>query len=267
MRDLSLFAGAGGGILAGEILGWNTTHAVEIDPFARKVLALRWPDLQISEDVREFNGKALRGQFDVVSGGFPCQDISSAGKRLGINGPKSGLWFHFARIIEETEPPFAFVENSPRLRTNGLDRILRDLASLGFDAEWSDLSAQALGAAHRRNRMWILATHPQRIQLWEQQRRIGGTYGPLASLSRIPCTIGDPSNDHSMRELQQGRSTPHKRGWPGHPYWWASEPPVARVVHGLANRSHRLKCLGNGQVPVVAALAFVTLAKRFGIHF
>lgn len=162
MNELALFAGAGGGILGGKLLGWRTVCAVERDAYAAQVLAQRQNDgvlnpFPIWSDVCSFDGKAWRGIVDVVSGGFPCQDISAAGKGAGIEGERSGMWKEMARIISEVRPSYAFVENSPMLTTRGLGVVLADLASMGFDAEWGVLSAADVGAPHLRERIWILA--------------------------------------------------------------------------------------------------------------
>jgi DNA (cytosine-5)-methyltransferase 1 len=162
LRELALFAGAGGGILGGKILGWRTVCAVEIDRYAREVLAARQNDgclepFPIWDDISTFDGHPWRGIVDVVSGGFPCQDISVAGKGAGIAGERSGLWREFARIIGEVRPRFVFVENSPALTGRGLGVVLGDLAALGYDARWGVLGAVDAGAPHRRERIWIVA--------------------------------------------------------------------------------------------------------------
>ncbi|WP_033990214.1 DNA cytosine methyltransferase, partial [Pseudomonas aeruginosa] len=125
MNELALFAGAGGGILGGHLLGWRTVCAVEFEPYAASVLAARQndgllPPFPIWDDVRTFDGRPWRGLVDVVSGGFPCQDISAAGNGAGINGERSGLWREMARIVGEVRPRFVFVENSPLLVRRGL---------------------------------------------------------------------------------------------------------------------------------------------------
>lgn len=162
MNELALFAGAGGGILGGGLLGWRTVCAVEIDPYAAGVLVARQndgllPPFPIWDDVRTFDGHAWRGAVDVVSGGFPCQDISVAGKGAGIDGARSGLWSEMARIIGEVRPPFAFVENSPALLVRGFERVLGDLAALGYDCRWTVLGAGDIGAPHQRDRLWLVA--------------------------------------------------------------------------------------------------------------
>ena len=164
MNELHLFAGAGGGILAGQLLGHRTVCAVEFEPYAQAVLVARQndgslPPFPIWDDVRTFDGNPWRGTVDLVAGGFPCQDISAAGKGAGLSGERSGLWSEMARIIGEVRPRYAFIENSPMLVSRGLDRVLSDLAKMGFDAEWCCLSAADCGAWHERDRIWILATN------------------------------------------------------------------------------------------------------------
>ena len=161
LNELHLFAGAGGGILASELLGHRTVCAVEFNEYARNVLVARQNDgtfqpFPIWDDVRTFDGKPWRGIVDIVSGGFPCQDISVAGNGKGLDGERSGLWSEFARIIGEVRPRYAFIENSPMLTHRGFDRVLCDLAAMGFDAEWCVLSAADVGAPHLRERIWIL---------------------------------------------------------------------------------------------------------------
>jgi DNA (cytosine-5)-methyltransferase 1 len=162
LRSLHLFAGAGGGILGDLLLGHVPVCAVELEAYPRNVLLQRQRDgllpwFPIWDDVRTFDGNPWRGRVDIVAGGFPCQDISAAGKGAGIEGQRSGLWSEFARIIGEVRPRFVFVENSPMLVGRGLGRVLGDLASLGFDAEWCVLGADNAGAPHVRKRIWILA--------------------------------------------------------------------------------------------------------------
>lgn len=162
MRELHLFAGAGGGILGGMLLGHTPVGAVEIDPFARAVLHARkadgsLPDFPIYEDVRDFDGTAWRDRVDIIAGGFPCQDLSCAGKGAGIDGARSGLWWEMLRVIREARPRYVFLENVPAITGRGLDRVLGSLADLGFDAEWCVLSAADVGAPHLRKRWWCLA--------------------------------------------------------------------------------------------------------------
>lgn len=163
LRELALFAGAGGGILGGHLLGWRTVCAVEIETYCHSVLCQRQNEGLLSpfpiwDDVCSFDGKPWRGAVDVVSGGFPCQDISAANIHAeGITGKKSGLWKEMFRIIREVRPRFAFVENSPFLTARGLAVVLGDLAESGYNAEWDVCGANTIGANHERKRIWILA--------------------------------------------------------------------------------------------------------------
>ena len=162
MNDMALFSGAGGGILGGHLLGWRTVAAVEIEDYPRRVLLQRQADgilprFPIWDDIKTFDGKPWRGKIDIITGGFPCQDISCAGKGAGIDGERSGMWSHMARIIGEVRPPHVIVENSPMLVGRGLTRVLGDLAEMGYDAKWGVLGAHHVGAPHKRDRIWIVA--------------------------------------------------------------------------------------------------------------
>lgn len=243
MNELALFAGAGGGILAGHLLGWRTVCAVEQNEYAASVLAARQNDgtfapFPIWDDVCTFDGKPWRGLVDVVSGGFPCQDISVAGKGAGIDGERSGLWREMARIIGEVQPRFVFVENSPMLIQRGLAVVLGDLAAMGYDAEWCCLSAQDVGATHIRDRVWIVANTSSQHEQGKQQEQ------PY-------------QEERKGQDKRQIGSCRHEFGQ------WPSESGLGRVADGLANRSHRLKAIGNGQVPRVAAAAFSMMVKQY----
>jgi DNA (cytosine-5)-methyltransferase 1 len=162
IRELALFAGSGGGILGGLLLGWRTVCAVECDHYAASVLVSRQNDgilepFPIWDDVRTFDGSRWQGRVDIVSGGFPCQDISVAGKGAGITGERSGLWKEMARIVGEVRPRFVWVENSPALLVRGIGVVVGDLAEMGYDCRWGIVSAADAGAPHIRKRIWILA--------------------------------------------------------------------------------------------------------------
>ena len=255
MNELALFAGAGGGILGGRLLGWSTVCAVEFDAYARSVLLARQRDgcldrFPIWDDVRTFDGKPWRGSVDVISGGFPCQDISTAGKGAGITGDRSGLWREFARIIREVGPHFVFVENSPALTSRGLGVVLGDLAALGYDAEWGVLGADDAGAPHIRKRIWILAyttkQHGPELRSKAPKFRCGS--------KDVAHAIGDGLERKFQRWSTQRAANRSGDGCGSG--WWASEPDVGRVADGVAARVDRLRCVGNGQVPIVAALAW-----------
>lgn len=256
LRELALFAGAGGGILGGLLLGWRTVCAVEIDSYARSVLLARQRDgilepFPIWDDVCTFDGKPWRGHVDVISGGFPCQDISSAGKRAGIGGSRSGLWSEFARIIREVRPRYAFVENSSDLVIRGLGIVLGDLAAMGYDARWGVLSAAHVGAPHERARAWIVARNADGERKQPGQRRVRATES-----TRVPrVSTGhrwEPSEPH-RRDHAKLCASPSALDW-----WRVSR--FAGMDDGVAHRMERIRATGNGQVPAVARLAWETLA-------
>lgn len=274
MRELALFAGAGGGILGGRLLGWRTICAVELDAYARRVLLARQRDGQLErfpiwDDVRTFDGHPWRGAVDVISGGFPCQDISSAGNGAGLQGSKSGLWREMARVICEVGPRYVFVENSPMLTFRGLDVVLGDLASMGYDARWGVLGARHVGAPHRRDRIWIAARYAdgdgQPVEPLDDEapRMPGVGHAYRKGLE------GQPGHDlpEARREGKAGpppaAGLPHGEGaqWGSGGSWYEAQPSVGCVADGVANRVDRLRALGNGQVPAVAALAWKTLTQ------
>ena len=298
LNELHLFAGAGGGILGGKLLGHRCVGAVEINPYCRRVLEQRQRDgvlepFPIFDDVRAFDGKPWRGRVDVVCGGFPCQDISSAGKRAGLDGDRSSLWWEMHRIVREVEPRFVFVENVAALLVRGFDRVLGSLADLGFDAEWCVLSAAECGAPHLRQRLWLLAAHADQDNWWMEQvpRKereaplLAGVDGEAGRVARhadsiSTSSIGDvpswPATDtsrgrdaaHTDRDGEHAVAVDAEVGVPQEPRgvrWWESEPSVGRVADGVANRMDRLAATGNGQVPAVAATAFRILMERFDL--
>jgi DNA (cytosine-5)-methyltransferase 1 len=167
LRVLSLFAGIGGFDLGLERTGgFKTVAFCEIEPFAVRVLNKNWPGVPVYGDVRELTAERLRADGavpNVIVGGFPCQDISFAGKGAGLAGERSGLWGEYARLVGEIRPGFVIVENVAALLSRGLGDVLGDLAALGYDAEWHCIPASAVGAPHRRDRIWILA-YPERQQ-------------------------------------------------------------------------------------------------------
>ena len=271
VNELALFAGAGGGILGGHLLGWRTVCAVEVDAYARSVLLARQrdgllPAFPIWDDVRTFDGKPWAGSVQVVSGGFPCTDISAAGKGAGIDGEESGLWLEMARIVREVGPQFVFVENSPMLTTRGLGRVLGDLAAMGFDARWGVLGADDLGAPQERKRIWIVAD-AQGERRGEARELRHDEPEERTTSGREAVHDADRLDRYEVRRQAQrpGRHTgePDSRvGGVGSVLDWPTEPAVGRVVDGVASRVDRLRCLGNGQVPRVAAAAWRILTHN-----
>lgn len=262
MNELHLFAGAGGGILGGQLLGHKTVCAVEFESYAQAVLVARqndgcFPPFPIWDDVRTFDGKPWRGVVDVVAGGFPCQDISAAGKGAGLAGERSGLWSEMARIIGEVRPRYAFIENSPMLVTRGLERVLCDLAAMGYDAKWCCLSAADCGAWHERNRIWILATNTS-------DKRIGRGQQPEES-DKKTVIANDCEAGYASRSIETRKSKIKPLGvksWGGFSGIDGIEKVVekfCRVDDGMAYRSHSIAAIGNGQVPIVAATAWKIL--------
>ena len=281
MNELALFAGAGGGILGGKLLGWRTVCAVEWEPYPASVLCARQndgllPTFPIWDDVQTFDGKPWRGIVDVVSGGFPCQDISVAGNGDGLDGERSGMWREMARIIGEVRPRYAFVENSPMLITRGLERVLADLTAMGYDSRWGVVSASDIGANHQRRRIWIVANS----RYWRRRDKRSIERGEISQKEWATDSnqIGGSSEQSetlahtsSIRQQRQGQHeqpiNPAKScDWEtnyvesiGRPKQWAIEPNVGRVADGVAARVDRLKAIGNGQVPLCAATAWRVL--------
>ena len=264
---MALFAGAGGGILGGKLLGWSTVCAVEFNPYARRVLLARQRDghlepFPIWDDVRTFDGHPWRGAIDVISGGFPCQDISAAGKGVGIKGSRSGLWVQMARIVREVSPRFVFVENSPMLTSRGLGVVLGDLAALGYDARWGVLGAHHAGAPHKRDRVWILATHANNESAHANAREGGAIFAkrPIGRFYRShECRCVSNANGSGQQKQRRPGPTTPQNALAKRCGWWKAESDLGCLADGVANRVDRLRALGNGQVPAVAALAWLTL--------
>lgn len=241
MNELALFAGAGGGILGSHLLGWRTVCAVERDAYAAQILAQRQNDgllpiFPIWSDVCSFDPSPWRGIVDVVSGGFPCQDIAICGRGDGIEGARSGLWKQMASIISAIRPSYVWLENSPMLVGRGLAVVLGDLAEMGYDAQWRCVSAAECGAPHRRDRIWLVA-------------HTGSQHGARIITGIADSKVWAGSIKGSVRPCRDGAA------------WWAVEPGMGRVADGLAYRVDRIKALGNGQVPIVAASAFELLTS------
>ena len=240
MRVLDLFAGIGGFTLGLERAGFETAAFCEIDPYAQKVLAKHWPGVPIYDDVRTITAERLASDgvgVDVITGGFPCQDISTAGNQAGIaDGTRSGLWSECARLLREVRPQYAIFENVTNLlngeRGDWFKRVLWDISEVGYDAEWHCIPASYVGAHHRRDRVWIVA-YPQCVG----QSRSGLHGGRVSKAS--------PQNRQASWVVNRCE---------GNAAIWDVEPNVGRVANGVPARSHRLKCLGNAVVPQIPEL-------------
>lgn len=241
MNELALFAGAGGGILAGKMLGWRTVCAVEWESYPASVLAQRQNDRHLEpfpiwDDVRTFDGTRWRGIVDVISGGFPCQDISAAGKGAGIEGERSGMWMEMSRIIGEVRPQYVFVENSPMLTSRGLGRVPGDLASLGYDAQWGVLGAADVGDIHSRFRIWIVAFNSNSID----------------QVARDAVKVDNQRKGSRIRKFTRATSACLRAD---------TISGVLRNIDGMADWVDRHKAIGNGQHPKCAAEAWQRLIE------
>jgi len=277
MKHLDLFSGIGGFALAARRVGWTTVGFCENDPFCCAVLAKHWPEVPIFSDVRKlyrfasdmvecpyecgepwceicedhyyacecFGPDQLAetiGEVDVITAGFPCQDVSlmqeiSDGDREGLDGERSGLWSDAARLICNLQPRFAVLENVPALAISGLDRVAGDLAEIGYGCEWHCIPASYVGAPHLRDRIFIVA-HADDAGLQGQSR-----YG--AGIRRA-CSPGSAAESR----LSQGGNAEG---------WWAREPELDRVVDGISARVDRTKAIGNAIVPHVAEGIFLAI--------
>jgi DNA (cytosine-5)-methyltransferase 1 len=215
VRVLDLFSGIGAFSLGLEQTGMKTVAFCEIDPYCRAVLKKRWPGVPLFENICELKGEMV-GAADVICGGFPCQDISIAGRRAGLGGENSGLWGEFFRLVCELRPKFVVVENTPGLCVRGLGDILGDLANAGYDAEWEGIPAAAFGAPHLRARQWVLA---------------------------YPSSFGDRLQKKSVLAGWHGSIDSSR---------WEGEPGIRRVDDGTPDRVDRLKAIGNSLVPAIA---------------
>jgi len=234
MRVLDLFSGIGGFSLGLERAGMETVAFCEIEEFPRKVLKKHWPDVPIYEDVRNVTAERLRAdgieRIDVVTGGFPCQDISVAGKQAGIEGERSGLWGELCRIIGDIRPKYTIVENVTALISGDsgrwFGRVLGDLAKIGYDCEWHCIPASELGAHHHRDRVWIIA---------------------YFNSKRFQERLLQPGLQRKARCNDYGENAPlgGKR---------FTRPELVRRLHGIPRRVDRLKGLGNAVVPQIPEL-------------
>ena len=234
LKLLDLFSGIGGFSYAAEKIvgGFSTTQFVELDSYCQKVLRKHWPEVPIHADITTFTAEP--GMFDVITAGFPCQDLSSAGKQRGLQAERSGLFYEVIRLARELRPQFVLFENVGNLLShqNGetFQEVLFQIAKAGFDAEWAVIPASDVGACHQRKRIWIIA-HANHQGL---QRR-ESVFVP----------------EHSIQWVAgAGNSQLLSADW----RTYVSEPALRRGDDGLSGRVDRLKALGNSIVPQVAAI-------------
>ena len=277
IHGLDLFSGIGGISLA--LKPWvRTVCYVEIDRYCQAVLMsrMRSGDLEhapIWDDIKTFDPRPWIGKVDIVSGGFPCQDISTAGKGAGLDEKRSGLFFEIIRVSSIIKPAFIFLENVPAILGRGGETVISEIASLGYDTRWGILSAYDVGAPHLRKRWWCLAyagrtewrtsptsrdePHGDHARRKEAPSGTGERCQDVADTSQ---QSGDGSNDHGERQSRQvsefGDSFEETRSFGG---WWSTEPDVGRVANGVPFRVDRLKGLGNSVVPACAREAFKRL--------
>lgn len=283
MQTMHLFAGAGGGLLADLILGHRPIVAVEWDKYACKVLRERaadgwFPDLSVWEgDVRLFDPSEYAGKVDCIHAGFPCQDISVAGKQAGVGEEtRSGLYREVLRIADVVRPDELYLENVSAILYNGLGTVLADLSERGYSARWICLRAADVGANHGRDRWWLLArkmAYPNKTQCrgnelsvrdkkkfsrtWDSSSLFPNTVRFRQQGSREYVRQVDTTENCDRKADRAINSCENRKGW------WESEPGLDRVVNGVANRVDRLKAIGNGQVPLQAAVAYSILRETF----
>jgi DNA (cytosine-5)-methyltransferase 1 len=253
---LDLFSGIGAFSLGLSRAGCKTIAFCEIDPFCRKVLASHWPETPIHGDIKQITDFPFA---DIICGGFPCQDVSNAGKRAGLAGQRSGLYRELVRAIRLVRPCHALVENVAALVGNGLDTVLGDLAKIGYDAEWDCIPASAIGAPHQRDRVWIVA----------HAACIGRGQGRAGRPPDSFAWIRDATRWHAGHAYRAGLA--EREGQPGDArsecqaaeraaiadVWqsrWPCEPALLGMDDGAADRVDRTAALGNSLVPQIPTL-------------
>lgn len=250
MRVLDLFSGIGGFSLGLERAGMRTVAFCEIEPFRRSVLKKHWPRVHCFDDIRKLDARRLANcgiAVDVICGGFPCQDISSAGAGAGLAGERSGLWAEYARLIGEIRPRYVIVENVSMLLGRGLGTVLGDLAAIGYDAEWHCIPASYVGAPHQRDRVWIVA-YPDRNRkhaLAVDAEMASASTPSDADQARLSDHEGRPGSAQDRRH-ESASAVPDIRK-----HHWLSKPPVVRVVHGVSKDVDAVGALGDSVVPQI----------------
>ena len=256
MHGLDLFSGYGGITLA--LSEWVIPVAYcEIDRYAQGILLSRMsenklPIAPIWDNIQTFSGKQFRGKVDIVYGGFPCQDISTAGNGSGLEGERSGLFFELCRVVKEVSPIFIFLENVPAIRTRGLREVVVQLTNMGYDCQWTSVSALEVGANHVRKRWFLLgfSRYTQKGQKTSQKKNFPNANDKRLSISEKYNAKGRITTS----KCKSGAVSNFNR------YCWRShKSKVDRVDDGCSNRVDRIKALGNGVVPLQAKTAFEKL--------
>ena len=276
LKLLDLFSGIGGFSYAAERIvgGFTTVQFVEQNRYCQQVLQKHWPLVPIHDDICSFMPKL--GSADVVCGGFPCQDISTAGKQAGIKqGTRSGLFYELMRVVCLVRPQFVVMENVAAILANGLDTVLGELAQAGFDAEWACIPASAVGACHQRDRWWLVA-YPTGQQCHERQP--ADTARPTRASTKLGDSHGKTAADTNHQRQPKQHAAPlssQKRwaSWSDAPQrlssdWssYLSEPVLCRGDDGLSGRLDRLKALGNAVVPQVAAIPLLRVKELANVY-
>jgi DNA (cytosine-5)-methyltransferase 1 len=257
LQLLDTFSGIGGFSYAAERIvgGFETVAFVEREPYCQRILGKHWPNVPIYDDITTFNPQPHSA--DVICGGFPCQDISTAGKQAGIKeGTRSGLFYELMRVIRLVQPRYVVLENVAAILANGLDTVLGELAKAGFDAEWACIPASAVGACHQRDRWWCVAYAKSQHRNDLRGARAGRQAKPEPGNGNGPAVDPYSQRLEGSHQLASGWSQ-----WPAAPRrlsseWggYVSQPVLCRGDDGLSDRVDRLKALGNAVVPQVAAI-------------
>lgn len=253
---LDLFSGIGGFSLGLERAGMRTVAFCEIDPFCRRVLAKHWPNVPCYDDIRTLTAERLAADgisVDLICGGFPCQDISVAGKGAGLAGERSGLWREYARLIGEIRPRYVVVENVAALLGRGLGDVLGDLAALGFDAWWDCIPASDLGAWHERDRFWDVAYSGGEGL---EGLRLAERVSEEIAVARGDRFAADTSREQWLYVIRERGLCAILDGNPDRPTWAGQQWPktqsvLCRVVDGIPDRVGRTSACGNAVVPQI----------------
>jgi len=273
----ALFAGICGIELGFEEAGFKPPKwVIECNPFAQSIIKKRYPSTKIYGDVKKVDFRTIP-KVQILTGGFPCQDISNAGKRAGIKGSRSSLWGYYCKAISQIQPKIAFIENVSALTQRGLDTVLCDLAKIGYDAEWYCIPASAVGANHQRDRIFIIAyphsngdrfnitpNNKKKTEVWDKDNQ--GIISEQCSKTNGSRDVSNTDTKRlqgceKQRSIEKSREN-RKQQFTRQDRGWSVEPKVGRMVNGIPNRVDRIKSLGNAVVPQVAEV-FAKAIKEY----